>query len=226
MLYKFKNLLDGGVKLAEVLREKIDCCDIVLLALPRGGVPVAFEVAQSLNMPLDVLLVRKLGLPDHEEYAMGAIALGDIRVMNDDVIEQMKVPEEALERVITREQLELSRRNTMYRQGREPTEVKDKTVVVIDDGFATGATMMAAVKALRQMGAGHIIVAVPVGAASTRLRLEKVADQVICLHMPEPFYGVGNWYDNFSQTTDKEVLEYLRRANNQVADAENEDRRD
>ncbi len=220
MLYRFKNLKDGGIKLAAALRGKIDCSDTVLLALPRGGVPVAFEVAQSLNMPLDVLLVRKLGLPDHEEYAMGAIALGDVRVMNDEVIEQMNVSEEALERVISREQLELSRRNLMYRQGRPPTEVKGKTVVVIDDGLATGATMMAAVKALRQMEAGHIIVAVPVGAASTRLRLEKVADQVICLHMPEPFYSVGNWYETFSQTTDKEVLEYLRRANKQVADIE------
>lgn len=220
MLYKFKNLQDGGVKLAEALRGKINRTDTVLLALPRGGVPVAFEVAQSLNMPLDVLLVRKLGLPDHEEYAMGAIALGDVRVINDDVIEQMDVSEEALERVIAREELELSRRNIMYRQGRPPVDVKDKSVVVIDDGIATGATMMAAVKALRQMEAGHIIVAVPVGATSTRLRLEKVADQVICLHMPEPFYGVGNWYENFSQTTDKEVLEYLSRANNQLADIE------
>jgi predicted phosphoribosyltransferase len=220
MLFKFKNLEDGGIKLAETLSGKIDHADTVLLALPRGGVPVAFEVAQSLNMPLDVLLVRKLGLPDHEEYAMGAIALGDIRVMNDDVIEQMDVSEEELERVIAREQLELSRRNRMYRQGRPPTDVRDKTVIVIDDGIATGATMMAAVKALRQMEAGHIIVAVPVGATSTRLRLEKIADQVICLHMPEPFHGVGSWYENFSQTTDRDVLEYLRRANNPRADDE------
>jgi predicted phosphoribosyltransferase len=187
--------------------------DVVVLALPRGGVPVAYGVARALDVPLDVFIVRKLGVPGHEELAMGAIASGGVRVLNRDVLDYMPVPQRMIDAVVAREQQELERREREYRGARPPLDVKDKTVIVVDDGLATGSTMRAAVAALRKMEPRRIIIAVPVAAESTchDFRSEGIADDVVCLRTPEPFQAVGLWYSDFTQTSDDEVHALLSR---------------
>jgi putative phosphoribosyl transferase len=185
--------------------------DVVVLALPRGGVPVAFEVAQALDAPLDVFVVRKLGMPGHEELAMGAIASGGIRVLNEDVVRWANIPDRAIEAVSRHERVELERREREYRQGRPATPLGNKTVILVDDGLATGSTMRAAVKAVRGHHPQRVIVAVPVGAPDTCEQLADVADEAVCARTPEPFSAVGLWYRDFSQTTDEEVRALLQR---------------
>jgi predicted phosphoribosyltransferase len=191
--------------------------DVIVLALPRGGVPVGYEVARALNAPLDVFLVRKLGVPGHEEFAMGAIATGGVRVLNEEAVRNLVIPEKIIDAVAAREQQELARRERLYRGDRSPPDVRGKTVILVDDGLATGATMYAAVKALRQQHAKRIVVAVPVAAPETCEQLKTVVDDIICAVTPEPFYAVGLWYRDFSQTTDEEVRELLERPREQVA---------
>jgi putative phosphoribosyl transferase len=182
-----------------------------VLGLPRGGVPVASEVAHALHGPLDVFLVRKLGVPGHEELAMGAIASGGVRVLNDDVIRRLQLTNDVIETVAAQEQQELKRRERLYRGDRGPFDVRNKIVILVDDGLATGASMRAAVAALRHMNPTRIIAAIPVGAVETCDELREVADDVICAYMPEPFRAVGLWYEDFSQITDQEVRDLLNR---------------
>jgi len=183
--------------------------DVIVLALPRGGVPVAFEVAQRVRVPLDVFVVRKLGVPGHEELAMGAIASGGVRVLNEDVLYVLPDAQSIVEMVTAIEREELKRRERDYRSNRPAPEVRGRTVILVDDGLATGATMRAAAAALRQQGAAKIIVAVPVGAPGTCHEIRSVADEVVCLQTPGSFMGVGQYYEDFSQTTDEEVRELL-----------------
>ncbi len=186
--------------------------DVLVLALPRGGVPVGYEVARALEAPLDVYVVRKLGVPGQEELALGAIASGGVRVLNQDVVRAVGIDEGSIDAIAAREQAELARREALYRGDRQPPAVAGRTVVLVDDGLATGATMRAAVRALRQMVPRRLVVAVPTGAPETCAELEREVDELICLIMPEPFYGVGFWYDRFAQTTDAEVARLLREA--------------
>lgn len=206
----FADRQDAGQKLAEKLTEYAGRDDVIILALPRGGVPVAFEVAKKLNAPLDVFLVRKLGVPGHEELAMGAIASGGTRVLNQDVVGPLRIPEQTIDDVARVEQAELERRERAYRDDRPLPAVKDRAVILIDDGLATGATMRAAVAALRLLEPKELIVAVPVSAPETCDELRDEADTVVCAVTPRPFYGVGMWYSDFSQTTDEEVRDLLQ----------------
>jgi len=206
----FRDRRDAGEKLAYKLTDYADRDDVLVLALPRGGVPVAYEVAKRLNAPLDVFLVRKLGVPGHEELAMGAIASGGTRVLNQDVVGPLRIGEETIEDVARIEQIELERREREYRGSRQISSVAGRTVILIDDGLATGATMRAAVAALRQQEPKELIVAVPVSSPETCAELRDEADEVVCAVTPRPFYGVGMWYMDFSQTTDEEVRDLLR----------------
>jgi putative phosphoribosyl transferase len=200
----FRDRRDAGVHLASALsayqRE-----DVVVLALPRGGVPVGVEVARALSAPLDVFVVRKLGIPGHEEFAMGAIAGGGWIVLDRGTIEELGIGRGDLESVVRREAVELRRREQAYRGGRPSLEIRDRTVIVVDDGLATGSTMHAAVSALRKRNPMKIVVAVPVGSAEACERIGDVADEIICLERPKPFYGVGLWYEDFRPTTDEQV---------------------
>jgi putative phosphoribosyl transferase len=209
----FRNRIDAGRDLAVKLRAFAGRSDVVVLALPRGGVPVAFEVAQALHAPLDVFLVRKLGVPGHPELAMGAIASGGVRVLNEDVVRMLRIPDDLIDAVATDEQQELERRERAYRGDRPSPDLHGRTVILVDDGLATGSTMRAAVAALRQQGPARIVVAVPVGAAETCAEMQEVADEAICARTPDPFYAVGLWYSDFSQTTDAEVHDLLQMAN-------------
>jgi putative phosphoribosyl transferase len=206
----FADRREAGRALAQRLMRYAGRDDVVVLALPRGGVPVAYEVAEALGAPLEVFLVRKLGTPGHRELAMGAIASGGITVLNDDVVRMLGIPKEAIDAVAGEEQRELQRREQVYLEGRAPVSLDGQTVILIDDGLATGSTMRAAVKAVRQRMPGRIIVAVPVGAPDTCAELSSLADEVVCVNTPEPFSAVGLWYRNFEQTEDQEVLELLR----------------
>ncbi len=201
----FNDRSDAGKALAEKLKEFGGRRDVVLLALPRGGVPVAFEVARKLELPLDVFIVRKLGVPGHEELAMGAIASGGIRVLNEAVVKQMHISDKDIAAALAVESRELERRERAYRAAGHQVQLEDRTVVLIDDGLATGTTMRAAVKALRAKRPAKIVVAVPVGAKSSCEELKTEAEQVICLRMPEPLYAIGQWYKDFRQTSDEEV---------------------
>jgi predicted phosphoribosyltransferase len=183
-----------------------------VLALPRGGVPVASEVARALNAPLDVFLVRKLGVPGQEELAMGAIATGGVRVLNEDVVRALQIPDEVIDAVAETQWRELGRRERSYRDDRPPPDVRGRTVILIDDGLATGSTMRAAVAALRQQGPARVVVAVPVASASTCEEFRDEVDDVVCAHTPEPFYAVGSWYRDFTQTSDEEVRALLDQA--------------
>ena len=205
----FQDRTDAGRQLAEELLSYAGRDDVIVLALPRGGVPVAFEVAQRLGVPLDVFVVRKLGVPGHEELAMGAIASGGIRVLNEDVLYVLPDAQSIVEMVTAIEREELKRRERDYRGDRPAPEVRGRTVILVDDGLATGATMRAAAAALRQQDAAKIIVAVPVGAPGTCHEIKSVADEVVCLQTPGSFMGVGQYYEDFSQTTDEEVRELL-----------------
>ena len=202
---------DAGRELAERLAEGFaGRDDVVVLALPRGGVPVAYEVARALNAPLDVFLVRKLGLPGYPELAMGAIASGGVRVLNDDVVSWYRVSQGEIDRVADQEQAELERRERAYRDRQSVLPVAGKVVILVDDGLATGSTMKAAVQAVRAHGPARIIVAVPVGSSATYLEFESVADEIVCARTPERFNAVGQWYRDFSQTSDDEVRGLLQ----------------
>ena len=200
---------DAGKRLAQKLEEYAGREDVLVLGLPRGGVPVAYEVAKELNAPLDVFMVRKLGLPGHEELAMGAIASGGVRVLNEDVVIALDIPDSVIEAVSSREQEELERRERAYRGNRPRPQVEGKTVILIDDGLATGSSMRAAVAGVKTQNPAHVIVAVPAAAPETCEEFEDEVDEIICLAKPQPFYGVGLWYENFSQTSDEEVRELL-----------------
>lgn len=210
--HRFANRTEAGELLADALSGYTGRSDILILALPRGGVPVAYEVAKALSAPMDLWLVRKLGVPGQEELALGALAGKNIRVLNYDIVDLLNIDETVIDTIVAREQAELERRNRLYRQGKPPPAIEGKTIIIIDDGLATGATMRVAISSLRQAGAARIIAAVPVGAASTCDKIEEEADELICLHTPEPFYGVGQWYNDFSQTSDDEVLALLNNA--------------
>ena len=215
MRYHDRN--DAGQQLAEQLRLYANRPDVLVLALPRGGVPVGFAVAQALHAPLDVFLVRKLGVPGHEELAMGAIASGDVRVLNEDVVHFLQIPLTVIDAVAAQEQEELDRRTRYYRRGRPPLDVQRCTVILVDDGLATGATMRAAVMALRQQQPARIVMAVPIASSTVCHELETVADEVVCAETPEPFYAVGLWYEDFAQTSDAEVCDLLARAEHRPA---------
>jgi len=213
MLRVFEDRFDAGRRLAQLLDKYAGRSEVIVLGLPRGGVPVAYEIARHLGVPLDVFIVRKLGVPGFEELAVGAIASGGVRVLNQDVLRVLPNAEQIINQVTAREQLELERREHLYRNGRPPPELRDRTVILVDDGLATGATMRAAVNALRQRGAARIVIAVPVGAPETCRELAEEVDETICAISPEYFQAVGQFYYDFSQTTDDEVRELLQRAN-------------
>ena len=212
MTSPFDNRRDAGRRLAGALQHYANRPDVLVLALPRGGVPVAFEVAQALNAPLDVFLVRKLGVPGHEELAMGAIATGGLTVLNDSVVQALRISRQELDRVAAAEREELARREREYRGERPPPEVQGRTVILIDDGLATGSTMRAAAAALRQQAPARIVIAVPVSSPQTCQELGAEVDEIVCLLTPEMFYAVGMWYIDFSPTTDEEVRDLLRQA--------------
>jgi putative phosphoribosyl transferase len=212
MKTQFFDRSEGGQFLAENLSAYVDRKDVIVLALPRGGVPVAAEVAKRLNAPLDVFVVRKLGLPGHPELAMGAIASGGVRVFNGEVVNALRIPDEAIDAVSAEELIELQRREKAYRAGLPSLDIEGKTIIVVDDGVATGSTMLAAVSALRQLNAARIVVAAPVIAASAYREIQRQADEVIAVMIPERFYAVGQWYEDFSQTSDEEVRELLAQA--------------
>ena len=205
----FQDRRDAGRTLAVALSAYASRDDVVVLALPRGGVPVAFEVARALRAPLDVLTVRKLGVPGHEEWGFGAIATGGLRVLDRHVVDKLGLPDTLIDQVTARERRELERRERVYREDRPVPVLTGKTVIVVDDGLATGSTMRAAVHALRALNPARIVIAVPTGARQTCDELSADADAVVCATMPEPFYAVGQQYDDFSPTTDEEVCRLL-----------------
>jgi predicted phosphoribosyltransferase len=216
----FRDRAEAGRVLAEQLAAYADRPDVIVLALPRGGVPVGYEVAQALHAPLDVFLVRKLGVPGHEELAMGAVATGGVRVLNEQVVRALHIPEQVIDAVARWELEELARRERLYRGDRSPPDVRGRTVILVDDGLATGATMLAAVRALRQQQPARIVVAVPIASRDTCELLRDEVDDVICAATPDPFYAVGLWYENFEQLTDEEVRELLARASDRSAHAQ------
>ena len=208
----FRDRREAGRELARLLVGYATRSDLLILALPRGGVPVGYEIAQALHAPLDVLIVRKLGMPGHEELAMGAIASGGIRVLHDEVIQVVGLPESVIDEVTADEQKELLRREREYRGDRPRLSIEDRIVVLVDDGLATGSTMRAALAAVRQRRPAKVIVAVPVAAPDTCAELKSEADEVYCARTPAFFFGVGQWYEDFSQTSDEEVRELLLHA--------------
>jgi putative phosphoribosyl transferase len=214
----FADRREGGLVLAAQLRRLADRDDVVVLALPRGGVPVADVVARALNAPLDVFVVRKLGLPGHPEFAMGAIASGDVRVLNEELLASYPVSRADLDAVTRAERVELERRERAYRDGRPLAPVRGRTVILVDDGLATGSTMQAAVVAVRRLQPARVVVAVPVGAWEACRALRAVADEVVCAFTPEPFRAVGLWYADFEQTTDGEVRQLLA-ASREIAES-------
>jgi putative phosphoribosyl transferase len=208
----FQDRRDAGRKLAPKLTKYANQPDVVVLGLPRGGVPVAYEVAKALNAPLDIFLVRKLGVPGHEELAMGAIASGGVRVLNETVVRAFQMPESTIDAVAYEEQQELERRERIYRNGCPALDLANRTAILVDDGLATGASMAAAVTGLRAHHPAYIVVAVPTAAPETCESFETIADDIVCAETPKLFLGVGMWYADFSQTTDEEVRELLTRA--------------
>jgi predicted phosphoribosyltransferase len=208
----YRDRTEAGKRLAAELTEYANRPDVLVLALPRGGVPVAFEVARALGAPLDIFLVRKLGVPGHEELAMGAIATGGVRVLNKDVVRYLNIREEVVDAVAAEEQRELVRREKLYREERPAPDVSGKTVILVDDGLATGSTMRAAAAALRQQSPTRIVIGVPVSSPATCDEFRDEVDEIVCAVTPEPFQAVGQWYEDFSQTTDDEVRELLERS--------------
>jgi putative phosphoribosyl transferase len=207
----FTDRAEAGELLAARFTELADRNNAIVLALPRGGVPVGYQVARSLRVPLDVFVVRKLGVPGHEELAMGAIASGGVRLLNDEIVDALGIPGPLIDQVARREQAELERREQLYRGNRPLVSLTNKTVILVDDGLATGSTMRAAVAAIRRQQPKGIIVAVPVGAPSTCDEMREVAEDVVCLRTPDPFVAVGLWYRDFGETSDAEVRELLGR---------------
>jgi predicted phosphoribosyltransferase len=208
----FRDRKEAGRVLADLLGEYAGRTDVIVLALPRGGLPVGYEVARRLSAPLDVFVVRKLGLPSQPELAIGAIASGGVRVLNRDVVEGLGVPQHVIETVAKREESELFRREQLYRGNRPVPELGGKTVILVDDGLATGSTMRSAAAAIKQQGPARLVVAVPVAARSTCEELEEAVDEVVCALTPFPFFAVGQWYRDFGETSDDEVRELLERA--------------
>jgi putative phosphoribosyl transferase len=208
---RFQDRYEAGRLLAEELREYAGRGDVLVVALPRGGVPVGYEVARALRAPLDAMQVRKLGVPGHEELAMGAIASGGVRIVSENVVEALRIPERVIATVAAAETQELERRERIYREGRLFPDVRGRTVILVDDGLATGSTMRAAAAALRSLGAARLVAAVPVAPKESCDALREVVDDVVCAMMPERFLAVGEWYEDFSQTSDEEVSELLRR---------------
>ena len=217
MEYPFRNRTEAGRVLAQELRVYANRDDVIVLALPRGGVPVAFDVAHALHAPLDVFVVRKLGVPGHEELAMGAIASGRVLVVEPSVVEDLAIPMAVVLDVAAREEQERLRREREYRGDRPAPDVRGRTVILVDDGLATGSTMRAAVAALRKLQPAKIVAAVPVAVRSTCEELAEEVDEVVCARTPEPFYAIGEWYADFSQTTDEEVRDLLARAEQEIA---------
>lgn len=215
--YPFRDRSEAGRLLAQKLSAYAGREDVIVLALPRGGVPVAFEIARAIHAPLDVFVVRKLGVPGHEELAMGAIARGGILVLEPNVVEDLAIPPEVVADVAAREEQERLRREREYRGDRPEPEVQGRTVILVDDGLATGSTMRAAVAAQRKLHPATIVVAVPVAAPLTCAELAEVVDDIVCVRTPEPFHSVGEWYEEFLQTTDEEVRELLARAERETA---------
>jgi predicted phosphoribosyltransferase len=211
MSMQFSNRVEAGRLLAMKLARFANRADVLVLALPRGGVPIGYEVAQALHAPLDVFMVRKLGVPGHEELAMGAIASGGVRVLNGDVVEELRIPDEVIYAVAARELRELERREHAYRGDRPTPDVQGRTVILVDDGIATGSTMRAAVEALRQLEAGRIVVATPTAALATAREMRPDVDEFVAVMTPADFIAVGQWYLDFGQTTDAEVRELLER---------------
>jgi putative phosphoribosyl transferase len=209
---RFRDRAEAGRALGRTLSHYAGRDDVVVLALPRGGVPVGYEVAKELGAPLDVFLVRKLGVPGHEELAMGAIASGGVLVLDERVLRWLGINEDQIQATLARELDELRRREAAYRDGRPLPELKEKTVILVDDGLATGASMQAAARAVRRHEPARIVIAVPVASRATCDQFKDEVDEVVCAVTPEPFYAVGNWYEDFTQTTDDEVRELLERA--------------
>lgn len=212
MAMQFRDRRDAGRRLAARLVAYAGRPAVLVLALPRGGVPVAFEIATALHAPLDVFLVRKLGVPGYEELAMGAIATGGVRVLNEGVVQSMGIPPHVIDAVIATQQRELERRERAYRDDAPAPELRDRTILLVDDGMATGSSMRVAVAALRQRQPARIVVAIPVAAPSTCDELAAEADEIVCLSTPDPFFAVGLWYEDFAETTDAEVRDLLDRA--------------
>lgn len=206
---RYQDRHEAGKVLAEQLKDYANRNDVIVLALPRGGAPVAFEIAQALHVPWDVFIVRKLGVPGHEELAMGAIAMGDVIVFNDEIIKDLSISKVAIDRVIQKEQTELQRRMEAFRDNKPFPQIGKKVVILVDDGIATGATMRAAVKALRILKPSKIVIAVPVAEVNTCEKMAKLADEMVCPLRPSYFYAVGAWYYDFDQTSDEEVYELL-----------------
>ena len=213
----FDNRIDAGRRLAERLRAYAKRSDVVVLGIPRGGVPVAFEVATALAAPLDVFVSRKLGVPGQEELAFGAVATGGVRVFDRDLIESVGISEQEIEQITNRVKAELERRERLYRGSRAPLQLDGKIAILVDDGIATGSSILAAIKGLRHLKPAGIVVAVPVAPLSTCHRLRSEVDEFVCLHMPETFYAIGNFYSDFSQVSDEEVTELIHRASPRAA---------
>lgn len=209
---RFANRIDAGRRLAEALGDYEGRGDVVVYGLPRGGVPVAAEVASALDAPLDVLVVRKLGVPGQPELAMGAVASGGVRVLNQEILRQLHVEEDQIDRITEEQRHEVRERENRFRGDADAPDVRGKTALVIDDGIATGSTMRASVEALRELGPERIVVAAPVASYSACENMEEVADEVICLETPSPFHAVGAWYEKFDQTSDAEVKQFLEQA--------------
>ncbi len=207
--YLFKDRIDAGQRLADRLKQYSGMTNALVLALPRGGVPVAYQIAYNLKIPLDIFLVRKLGVPGQEELAMGAIASGGVQVLNNDIVDMLNISDQDIKTATEKEQGVLKNREQLYRGSRAPLVLTNNTVILVDDGIATGATMIVAIKAIRKLGCDKIIVAVPVCPTETINRIATMADEFICLATPEPFYAIGNWYYEFRQTTDDEVISLL-----------------
>ena len=207
---RFQDRADAGIYLVESLQKYAGKPDTIVLGLPRGGVVVAYEVARGLGLPLDVFLVRKLGVPGYEELALGAIASGGVQVINQDVLRSIRITQAQIQEIAAKEAEELKRRERIYRQGREPLAVQGQTIILVDDGLATGATMRAAVAALRKLAPRKIVIAVPVASVEACQEFQRTVEEIICGITPTQFHAVGAWYEDFSQTTDKEVIELLR----------------
>lgn len=205
MAIVFQDRREAGRLLAGRLAQYAGRDDVIVLALPRGGVPVAFEVARALKAPLDVCVVRKLGVPGDQELAMGAIAAGGVRILNSEIVDGLALPAQVIESVIATEEKELARREHLYRGGRPLPRIKERTVILVDDGLATGSTMRAAIQALRNSSPARIVAAVPVGNSDTCEAMTAIADEVVCAAMPQPLLAIGHWYEDFSQTSDDEV---------------------
>jgi len=214
----FSNRAEAGRQLARHFRSYADRDDVIVLGAPRGGIPVAFEVATALRVPLDVFVLRKLGVPGHEELAFGAIASGGIRILDRNTLGALGLTGLDIERVTRKEQRELERRERAYRGARPPLDLNGLTIILVDDGIATGSSMRAAIRALRQMKPAILVVAIPVAPLATCDRLRPEVDELVCLETPEPFYGVGQFYDDFSQVSDEEVKRLLEKASRQLSE--------